>query len=93
MEDIKQLRKRVDQVDEQILQYLRERAETSKSIGLLKEKHGIPIQDFPRENYVYAHMRKKAAELGLNPAHVEAVYRQIINMCSAVQDSKRKGEK
>jgi chorismate mutase len=90
VQEIKQLRKRIDEVDEQILQSLSERAEICRSIGLVKEKHGIPIQDFPRETDVYAHIREKAAELGLDPSHVEAVYRQIVNMCSAVQDSKRK---
>jgi chorismate mutase len=90
MQEIKQLRKRIDEVDEQILQSLSERAEICRSIGLVKEKHGIPIQDFPRENDVYANIREKASELGLDPAHVEAIYRQIVNMCSAVQDAKRK---
>jgi chorismate mutase len=88
MQEIKQLRKRVDEVDEQILQSLSERAEICRSIGLVKEKHGLPIQDYPRENDVYAHIRKKAAELGLDPYHAEAIYRQIVNMCSAVQGSK-----
>ena len=88
MQEIKQLRKRIDEVDEQILQSLCERAAICRSIGLVKEKHGIPIQDYPRENGVYAHIRKKAAELGLDPYHVEAIYRQIVNMCSAVQGSK-----
>ena len=90
MQEIKQLRKRIDEVDEQILQSLNERAEICRSIGLVKEKTGLPIQDFPRENTVYANIKEKAAELGLNPAHVEAIYRQIVNMCSAVQDSKNK---
>jgi chorismate mutase len=45
MQEIKQLRKRIDEVDEQILQSLSERAEICRSIGLVKEKHGIPIQD------------------------------------------------
>jgi chorismate mutase len=90
VQEIKQLRKRIDEVDEQILQSLSKRMEICRSIGLVKETHGIPIQDFPRETDVYAHIREKAAELGLDPAHVEAVYRQIVNMCSAVQDSKRK---
>ena len=90
MQEIKQLRKKIDEVDEQILQSLSERAEISRSIGLVKEKHGIPIQDFPRETDVYAHIREKAAELGLEPSHVEAVYRQIVNMCSAIQGPKRK---
>jgi chorismate mutase len=90
MQEIKQLRKRVDEVDEQILRFLIKRAQICKSIGLIKEKHGIPIQDFPRENDVYAHIREKAAELGLDPSYVVAIYHQIVNMCSAVQDSKRK---
>ena len=88
MENIKQLRKKIDEVDDQILQSLSQRAEICRSIGLVKEKHGIPIQDFPRENEVYAHIRERAAELGLDPSHVEAIYRQIVNMCSAVQNSK-----
>ena len=90
MQEIRHLRKRIDEVDEQILQSLSERVEICRSIGLVKEKHGIPIQDFPRENDVYANIREKAAELGLDPAYVEAIYRQIVNMCSAVQDAKRK---
>lgn len=90
MQEIKLLRKRIDEVDEQILQFLSERAEICRSIGLIKEKNGLPIEDVPRENYVYANIRRKAIELNLSPYHMEAVYRQIINMCSAVQDSKRK---
>jgi chorismate mutase len=90
VQEIKQLRKRIDEVDEQILQFLSKRAEICRSIGLVKEKHGIPVQDFPRETDVYEHIREKAAELGLDPSHVEAIYLHIVNMCSAVQDSERK---
>jgi chorismate mutase len=93
VENVKQLRKRIDEVDEQILQSLSKRTEICRSIGLVKEKHGFPIQDFPRENDVYTRMRERAAELGLDPSHVEAIYREIVNMCSAVQDSKGKSEK
>jgi len=93
MQEINQLRKRVDELDEQILQFLIKRAQICKSIGLIKEKHGIPIQDFPRENDVYAHIRERAVELGLEPSHVEAIYRQIVNMCSAVQNSNEESEK
>lgn len=88
MQEIRQLRKKIDEVDEQILQSLSERAEICKSIGLVKEKHGIPIQDFPRENYVYSRIWEKATALGLDPSHVEAIYRQIVDMCSAIQNSK-----
>lgn len=93
MQEIKQLRNRIDEVDEQILQSLSERVNICRSIGLVKEKHGIPIQDYPRENDVYVHIREKAAELGLDQSPVEAIYRQIVSMCSAIQDSKKKSEK
>ena len=93
MEDIKQLRKRIDEVDEQILQSLSKRMEICKSIGLVKKKHGIPIQDLPRESDVYANIKEKAADLGLDPTQVEAIYRQIVNMCSAVQELKENCEK
>ena len=93
MENIEQLRKKIDEVDEQILQSLSKRTEICNSIGLVKKKHGIPIQDFPRENDVYERMRERAAELGLDPSYVEAIYRQIVNMCSAVQELKEKSEK
>jgi chorismate mutase len=92
MDDINQLRKRIDEVDEQIMKFLSKRAEVCKSIGSLKRKHKIPIKDIPRENDVYAHIRKKAAGLGLDSVQVEAVYRQIVNMCMAVQELEEKGE-
>ena len=93
MENIKRLRKKVDEVDEQILRSLSQRAEMCRSIGLVKKKHRIPIQDFLRENDVYAHIRERATELGLDPSHTEAIYRQIVNMCSAVQELKENCEK
>jgi chorismate mutase len=59
---------------------------------VLKRKQKIPIKDIPRENDVYAHVRKKAAALSLDAAQVEAVYRQIVNMCMAVQELEEKRE-
>ena len=93
MEEIRQFRRRIDEVDEQILQSLSKRAEICRSIGLVKDKHGMPIQDSPRENDVYAHIRKRASELGLDPSHIEAIYSEIVNMCSIVQGLKEKNEK
>ena len=93
MEGIKQLRKRIDEVDKQILRSLSKRMEICKSIGSVKKKHGIPLQDLPRENDVYAHIKEKAADLGLDPVQVEAIYRQIVNMCSAVQELNQSCEK
>jgi chorismate mutase len=92
MQDIQKLRKRIDEVDEQILRFLGERAEICRSIGLLKKEQGIPITDASRENEVFSKIRGKAADFGLDPDQVEAVYRQIVNMCSSLQESKEMSE-
>ena len=86
MDEIQQLRKKVDQVDEQILNALNERAKICRAIGLVKKKKGMQIRDTARENEVYKRVKEKAVEFHLDPLQVEAVYREIVNMCSAVQE-------
>ena len=92
MQDIQKLRKRIDEVDEQILRFLGERSEVCRSIGLLKKENDIPITDAIRENEVYSNIRGKAPDFGLDADQVEAIYRQIVNMCSSIQESKEKSE-
>ena len=92
MQDIQKLRKRIDEVDEQILRFLGERSEICRSIGLLKKENEIPIIDAVRENEVYSNIRGKAPDFGLDADQVEAIYRQIVNMCSSIQESKEKSE-
>ncbi len=86
MDEIQQLRKRVDEVDEQILNALNERAKICRAIGLVKRKEGMQIRDPSRENEIYKRVKEKAVEFHLDPLQVEAVYREIVNMCSAVEE-------
>jgi len=92
VQDIKKLRKRIDEIDEQLLRFLGERSEICRSIGLLKKDNDMPITDSYRENQVYRNIREKAPDFGLDADQVEAIYRQIVNMCSSVQESKEKSE-
>jgi chorismate mutase len=92
MADLKQLRKRIDEIDDQILNALSERVKTCKAIGEAKKAQGIPVKDSDREKEVYKRTREKAGNLALDPAQVEAVYREIVNMCSSVQEAKEKRE-
>ena len=86
MDELHQLRKKVDVIDEQILSALCERAKTCTAIGLIKKKKGLPVRDLTRENDVFKQVKEKAVEFQLNPLQVEAVYREIVNMCSAIQE-------
>ncbi len=86
MSEIQQLRKQVDEIDEQILNALNERAKICRAIGKVKKKQGMQVRDTSRENQLYEHVKQKAVEFNLDPLQIEAVYREIVNMCSAVQE-------
>ncbi len=85
MEDLQTLRKRVDEIDEKILKALSERVEVCRQIGEVKKQQGLPVRDQSRETKVYSKVKEKAANFQLEPSQIEAVYREIVNMCSAVQ--------
>jgi len=90
LERILALRKKVDEIDEKILYFLKERVTACKSMGAIKREHGIPIRDYQREEEVYTNVMRKASELGLNPQEVKAVYQKIIVMCAHAQESDTK---
>jgi len=90
LKKISSLRRKVDEIDEQILRFLKERVEVCRNIGETKREHGIPIRDYRREDELYAKVLKRASELGLNPQEVKDVYREIIAMSMRVQESETK---
>jgi chorismate mutase len=86
MDELHQLRKKVDEVDDQILLALCERVKVCEAIGVAKKKRGLAVRDTSRENEVYKHIKEKSAQFRLDPVQIERVYREIVNMCSAVQE-------
>jgi len=86
MSEIPRLRKRIDEIDDQLLLILSERVKICRAIGAAKKKQGKAIHDATRENEIYKRLNVKAIELGLDAGQVMAVYREIVNICSAVQE-------
>jgi len=85
LERIRSLRKEIDEIDERILYFLKDRVEICKTVGAIKRENGIPIRDQQREEEQYRNLMKRASELGLDPHEVKAVYREIIAMGMHVQ--------
>jgi chorismate mutase len=85
LEDIQTLRKRIDEIDDQVLKTLNERITVCQKIGERKKQQGLPILDQIREKEVYSRVREKAIKFGLEPARIEVIYREIVNMCSDIQ--------
>ncbi|MDR0471022.1 MAG: chorismate mutase [Nitrososphaerota archaeon] len=85
MSQIDEMRKKIDAIDEQIIKDLLERIEICRVIGELKKQQGKPIQDRSRETHVFSKVRAQAEKFGLDPTQIERIYREIVNMCSNVQ--------
>jgi len=86
MERISSLRKRIDEIDEQILSLLKERVDICENIGIIKREQGIPVRDRQRENEQYKRITGIALKLRLNPQEVRALYREIIAMSIRAQE-------
>jgi len=86
MEKILPLRKKIDEIDEQILRFLKKRINICENIGVIKREHGLPVKDTPRENEQYACITELASKLGLDPQEVRAVYQEIIAMSIRAQE-------
>lgn len=82
--DIQTLREQIDALDQEIVARLNRRAELARQIGALKAEQQTATFAPAREEAVLA--RAHAANLGpLPPAAIDAIYREIISACRALE--------
>jgi chorismate mutase len=82
--DISDWRKKIDELDEQIVQLISRRAEAAKAIGQLKQSADLPIYEPNRETDVFAHVR--ACNPGPLPdSEMLHVYEHIIDVMRTLQ--------
>ncbi len=91
-DEIQKLRMKIDEIDESILKLLSERSRVCRAIGLLKKQSRIPVIDRERQSEIYARITMNAANLALDVARVEEIYRHILSMCSSVQDLEERSQ-
>ena len=77
-EKLLELRKTIDEMDENIFQALQRRFDVAREIGRLKEEIGMPIRDMKREEEMMAAYRERAKELGLDPTFIEELLTIIL---------------
>ena len=82
--DIPDWRTKIDELDEQIVRLLSERAAAAVAIGELKRKSSAPIYEPQREQAVFEHVRK------VNPgpltgAQLQDVYERLMDVMRALQ--------
>ena len=86
MDDIETLREKIDVVDDQILRDIAQRVKICRAIGELKKQQGKPVHDISRETEVFKRAKERAELIKLDPVKIERLYREIVNMCSSVQE-------
>ena len=88
-EEIGPLRDEIDRLNREIVGLLAQRADVAIRIGEVKSRHGRPVVDRSREGLVYERVRGLADGIGLDPYDVERVFREIIALCTRVQQEER----
>jgi chorismate mutase len=77
-EEFKSLRDEIDQIDEEIVRLLSERAERALEIGLMKRSGGMPIYSPEREEEVLS-LVKKANRGKLSDEAIRRLFERIID--------------
>jgi chorismate mutase len=82
--EIDDWRKKIDTMDEQIVQLINQRAEAARAIGELKRNSALPVYEPQREQQVFDHVRS------VNPgpladAEILDVYERIIDVMRSLQ--------
>lgn len=82
--DIPAWRTKIDQLDEQIVALINERAQAARAIGQLKKEEQLPVYEPRREQAVFDHVRKvNPGPLG--DAELLHVYERIMDVMRTLQ--------
>ena len=85
--DISDWRQKIDELDEEIVRLISQRAEAAQAIGELKRTSDLPVYEPKREQAVFDHVR--AVNPGpLDDAELLHVYERIIDVMRTLQKRK-----
>lgn len=85
-ETLDDLRRRLAELDENLLGLVAERIRLASRIGAAKREAGIPTRDFGQERDVVERARKVAAKLQISPGLAEELMLVLIRAALAVQE-------
>jgi chorismate mutase len=82
--EIEDWRKKIDELDEQIVVLISKRAEAAKAIGAAKKEKGLPVYEPNREQDVFNHV--KAINPGpLGDLELIGVYERLMDVMRTLQ--------
>lgn len=82
--EISDWRKKIDELDEQLVRLISERARAAKAIGELKRQTELPVYEPRREQAVFDHV--KSINPGpLDNAEIQHIYERIMDVMRTLQ--------
>ncbi len=82
--EISDWRRKIDDLDEQIVRLISQRAEAAQAIGEIKQKTDLPIYEPRREQEVFERVRRSNAG-PLTDLEMQDIYERIIDVMRGVQ--------
>ena len=80
-----QLRQKIDDFDEEIIQLLKKRMHISKEVGKLKEELHIPIEDLTREKEIIERLTQQAGR-NLSEEQLIRIFTAVFKSSKLVQE-------
>ncbi len=90
--DIEDWRKKIDDLDRQIVALISERALAAQAIGLLKQTNGQPIYEPGREKVIFQNVRS-ANHGPLPDIELTHIYERIIDVMRSMQKNELASQK
>ena len=81
---IEDLRKKIDELDAQLVELLNERAKCATEIGRLKRGREMPIYEPQREKVIFENIQQKNRG-PLDGRHLVAIFERIIDIMRGIQ--------
>jgi chorismate mutase len=85
-DDPQALRRRIDALDQAILELLAQRQHTAAAIGRLKAMEGWEIRDPQREADLLDDRAASASALGLDPDRIRSLWELVLDSSRAIQE-------
>ena len=87
---IKEHRKQINEIDNQILKLLKERFEISKKVGKYKKQNNLSIKNKKREKQLLEKNKNRAKGFNLKSGFVEKLFRLILKESRKIQKLNKK---
>ena len=76
-ENLSELRRQIDGIDEQLLELLAKRMRVSREIGIYKKEHNMPILQAPRYSEILEKRSDMGSQMDLNPEFIKEMLKEI----------------